>query len=154
MEVISSLVPTLPYFEGKSKSQGQRKQRHQPTAQVFAAKLRQRLRLAHALTAFLSQYSTADLKSKSCRDRLPVDKSGKQEYNILNKIKLRNQTKLLVPDTSGLDGGLRKALQSPLFISLRSGDILMDEHEGGCVLFQKREQVAALLNKEDEYGQK
>ena len=50
-------------------------------------------------------------------------------------------------DTSVLELGLRKALGSGLFTALRSGEILLDEHEGGCVLFQKREQVEALLQK-------
>ena len=57
-------------------------------------------------------------------------------------------------DSSVLELGLRGALRSQLFTSLRNGDILMDEHEGGCVLFQKREQVEALLRKEGADGQK
>ena len=40
---------------------------------------------------------------------------------------------------------LREAMRSPLFTALRSGDILLDDHEGGCVLYEKREQVEALL---------
>ena len=40
---------------------------------------------------------------------------------------------------------LREAMHSPLFTALRSGDILMDDHEGGCVLYEKRAQVEALL---------
>ena len=40
---------------------------------------------------------------------------------------------------------LREALHSPLFTALRSGDILLDDHEGGCVLYEKRAQVEALL---------
>ncbi len=50
-------------------------------------------------------------------------------------------------DTNVREIGLRAALRSPLFTSLRSGDILLEEHDGGCVLFQKREQVEALLGK-------
>ena len=38
-------------------------------------------------------------------------------------------------------------MDSPLFTALRSGDILMDDHEGGCVLYEKRELVEALINK-------
>ena len=30
--------------------------------------------------------------------------------------------------------------------ALRSGNILLDDHTGGCVLYEKREQVEALLN--------
>ncbi len=40
---------------------------------------------------------------------------------------------------------LREAVNSDLFVALRSGDILLDDHEGGCVLYEKREQVEALL---------
>ena len=40
---------------------------------------------------------------------------------------------------------LREAMRSPLFTALRNGDILMDDHEGGCVLYEKRAQVEALL---------
>lgn len=42
--------------------------------------------------------------------------------------------------------GLRGALRSGLFEALRSGDLLGGEHKGGCVLFEKRDQVARLLN--------
>ena len=40
---------------------------------------------------------------------------------------------------------LREALRSPLFTALRDGDILMDDHEGGCVLYEKRELVESIL---------
>ena len=40
---------------------------------------------------------------------------------------------------------LREALHSPLFLALQSGDILLDDHNGGCVLYEKREQVERLL---------
>ena len=40
---------------------------------------------------------------------------------------------------------LRQAMNSRLFRALRSGDFLLEEHDGGCVLFQKREQVEKLL---------
>ena len=43
---------------------------------------------------------------------------------------------------------LREALQSPLFRALREGDFLDDDHVGGCVLFAKRDQVAAMLQAE------
>ena len=36
-------------------------------------------------------------------------------------------------------------MHSPLFMALRSGEILMDDHEGGCVLYEKRELVERLL---------
>ena len=40
---------------------------------------------------------------------------------------------------------LREAMHSPLFTALRSGDILTDDHDGGCVLYEKRALVEALL---------
>ncbi len=40
---------------------------------------------------------------------------------------------------------LKGALNSHLFKALRDGDILKDDHQGGCVLFEKREQVEAVL---------
>ena len=42
---------------------------------------------------------------------------------------------------------LREAIHSPLFGSLQSGDILLDDHSGGCVLYEKRELVEALIKK-------
>ena len=45
------------------------------------------------------------------------------------------------------DSSLRDALHSPLFTALRDGNILMDDHEGGCVLYEKRELVESLLAK-------
>ena len=48
-------------------------------------------------------------------------------------------------DVNVRSSSLREAMHSPLFTALRSGDILLDEHEGGCVLYEKRAQVEALL---------
>ena len=48
-------------------------------------------------------------------------------------------------DVNVKDTSLREALHSPLFTALRSGDILLDDHEGGCVLYEKRALVEALL---------
>lgn len=48
-------------------------------------------------------------------------------------------------DFSVRDTSLREAINSPLFTALRNGDILSDDHEGGCILFEKRERVEALL---------
>ena len=50
-------------------------------------------------------------------------------------------------DVNIRNGSLRDALRSPLFTALRSGDILLDDHEGGCVLYEKRELVEALISK-------
>lgn len=48
-------------------------------------------------------------------------------------------------DINVKDTSLREALRSPLFTALRSGDILLDDHDGGCVLYQKKAQVESLL---------
>ncbi len=42
---------------------------------------------------------------------------------------------------------LRDALHSPLFTALRDGNILIDDHKGGCVLYEKRELVESLIAK-------
>jgi len=41
---------------------------------------------------------------------------------------------------------LRGALHSPLFTALQSGDLLSGDHNGGCILFEKKNEVEALLN--------
>ena len=48
-------------------------------------------------------------------------------------------------DVNIKNSSLREAMHSPLFTALRSGDILTDDHDGGCVLYEKRAQVEALL---------
>ena len=48
-------------------------------------------------------------------------------------------------DVNVRDAGLREAMHSRLFLRLRDGDFLDDDHVGGCVLFEKREQVEAML---------
>lgn len=48
-------------------------------------------------------------------------------------------------DVNVRDVGLREAMHSSLFTALRSGDLLADDHAGGCVLYEKREQVQALM---------
>ena len=40
---------------------------------------------------------------------------------------------------------LREALHSKLFLALQDGGVLADDHQGGCVLYEKRDQVEALL---------
>ena len=49
-------------------------------------------------------------------------------------------------DISVRDHTLREALRSGLFRALREEGLLMEEHDGGCVLFRQRQQVEALLN--------
>ena len=48
-------------------------------------------------------------------------------------------------DVNVRDKSLKEALDSTLFTALRSGDLLADDHRGGCVLYEKRDQVQALL---------
>ena len=50
-------------------------------------------------------------------------------------------------DINVRDASLREALCSPLFQALQSRGFLDDDHAGGCVLYEKRAQVEALLNK-------
>lgn len=48
-------------------------------------------------------------------------------------------------DINVKDTSLREAMKSPLFTTLRNGDLLLDDHDGGCVLYEKRKLVEALL---------
>ncbi len=48
-------------------------------------------------------------------------------------------------DRNVKDIGLREALKSPLFRILREEEILMEDHAGGCVLFENKERVEALM---------
>ncbi|MBQ8923807.1 MAG: radical SAM protein [Lachnospiraceae bacterium] len=41
---------------------------------------------------------------------------------------------------------LKEAVNSPLFKALQDGDLLVDDHNGGCVLYEKHEQVEAIIN--------
>lgn len=43
------------------------------------------------------------------------------------------------------DTSLREAIHSRLFTSLIEGDYLQEDHAGGCVLYEKLDQVEALL---------
>ncbi|MBQ2962009.1 radical SAM protein [Methanobrevibacter sp.] len=49
-------------------------------------------------------------------------------------------------DINVRDSSLLDALDSKLFKSLRDGGILLDDHEGGCVLFEHKEDVERILN--------
>lgn len=40
---------------------------------------------------------------------------------------------------------LREAMKSPLFTALRDGNFLTEDHDGGCVLFEKRADVEMIL---------
>lgn len=48
-------------------------------------------------------------------------------------------------DINVRDTSIREAMQSKLFVQLQSGEVLIEEHAGGCVLFERREKVEELL---------
>jgi len=48
-------------------------------------------------------------------------------------------------DISVRDTSVREALHSKLFTALQDGDVLMEDHAGGCVLFERKDQVEKLL---------
>ena len=48
-------------------------------------------------------------------------------------------------DVNVRDTSLKDAIQSRLFRALQSEDVLKEDHAGGCVLFERREQVEAIL---------
>lgn len=48
-------------------------------------------------------------------------------------------------DTDVIHTELKETLNSPLFLKLRLGTLLTDDHQGGCVLFEKEEQVKDCL---------
>ncbi|MBR3059672.1 MAG: radical SAM protein [Oscillospiraceae bacterium] len=48
-------------------------------------------------------------------------------------------------DVNIRDSSLREAIASPLFQRLQSEGVLSGEHVGGCVLYERREQVEKLL---------
>ena len=53
-------------------------------------------------------------------------------------------------DSNVRDTCLKETLRSPLFRALRDGGLLEDDHAGGCVLYEKREQVGEILAKNGE----
>ena len=48
-------------------------------------------------------------------------------------------------DVNIRNSSLREAMHSPLFMALQSGDLLLDDHDGGCVLYEKRELVESII---------
>lgn len=48
-------------------------------------------------------------------------------------------------DINVKDTSLKEAMKSKLFLELQNGGVLLDNHKGGCVLYEKRHQVEALL---------
>lgn len=51
-------------------------------------------------------------------------------------------------DVNVRDTSLREAIRSGLFASLRESGLLAEDHPGGCVLFERKEQVEALLREQ------
>ncbi|MBQ0071735.1 MAG: hypothetical protein KBS81_07785, partial [Spirochaetales bacterium] len=49
-------------------------------------------------------------------------------------------------DTNVRDKSLREALHSELFRKLQENGTLLEDHAGGCVLFEKRQEVEVYLN--------
>ena len=49
-------------------------------------------------------------------------------------------------DINVRDSSLKDAMNSPLFQKLREEGYLLEDHDGGCVLYEKREQVEQLMN--------
>ena len=49
-------------------------------------------------------------------------------------------------DINVRDSSLRDAMNSPLFQKLREEGYLLEDHNGGCILYEKREQVEQLMN--------
>ena len=50
-------------------------------------------------------------------------------------------------DINVKDTSLRAAIDSGLFAALRDGRILNEDHAGGCVLYEKKDQVEAIMKK-------
>ena len=57
-------------------------------------------------------------------------------------------------DINVRETSLKEALESNLFTELRSSGILEDDHKGGCVLNEKRDQIEAILNQCDRLPQR
>ncbi|MBC8060823.1 MAG: radical SAM protein [Clostridiaceae bacterium] len=53
-------------------------------------------------------------------------------------------------DTNLKDCTLREALKSPLFRKLNETGMLLGEHEGGCLLFEKEKEVKELIKRNNE----
>ena len=52
---------------------------------------------------------------------------------------------LLLRNVDVRDTSLRMAMKSPLFKKLRDGGYLLEDHAGGCILYEKRNQVQEIL---------
>ena len=50
-------------------------------------------------------------------------------------------------DINVRDTSLKEAISSPLFMALQNQNVLAGDHVGGCVLFEKKDQVEALMRR-------
>ena len=55
-------------------------------------------------------------------------------------------------DVNVAETSLKEAINSRLFCELRDGGYLLEEHAGGCVLYEKREQVEEIVKQKKEYN--
>lgn len=53
-------------------------------------------------------------------------------------------------DINVKDTSLKEAMNSKLFRKLRDGQVLMEDHQGGCVLFEKKELVEELMQEQKD----
>lgn len=61
-------------------------------------------------------------------------------------IKLKDMKEYLLRSTEESDAEqLASFIYSPLFTALQEGGILMDDHAGGCVLYEKRDLVESIM---------
>ena len=56
-------------------------------------------------------------------------------------------------DSNVRNTSLKEALNSPLFRTLRDGEYLLEDHEGGCILYKKRIEVEQILAEENRPAQ-
>ena len=104
-----------------------------------------RLRLRYPETVFIS-FPGDEKRSRGClaagRGFFHINSHGGAEpcpFSPYSDVNIRGRS-------------LKEAMASPLFTALRSGDLLEDYHAGGCVLYEKREQVQALLAANERGG--
>ena len=50
-------------------------------------------------------------------------------------------------DINVKDTSLKEAINSELFRVLREDGYLLEDHEGGCILYEKRDKVEAILGR-------
>ena len=73
---------------------------------------------------------------------------GSREITTANMDAFEHRMNTLA-DICGITAELKDAIASPLFHQLQEQGILSGEHVGGCVLYEKRDQVAAIASGSD-----